>query len=221
MDAVLDNLDVFALGIWRTLVLTFWAGLLALVLGTVLAAMRVGPVPSLRAAATTYVTVLRNTPLTLVLFFTAFGLPILRVTLSDESGMRYRLYAIVGLGCYTAAFVCEVLRSGVNTVPVGQAEAARAIGLGFGGTLRLVVLPQAFRAALPPLGSVIIALAKNTSIASAFNSPELFSALRGLIEARGDAVVALLTATAVAYLAISLGLSGIFRGLERRYPVLG
>jgi len=219
VDAVLANLDVFGIGILRTLYLTFWAGLLALVLGTLLAAMRVGPIGSLRIAATGYVTLVRNTPLTLVLFFTGFGLPILQVTLTPDPGLRFRIFAILGLGCYTAAFVCEVLRSGVNTVPVGQAEAARSIGLGFGGVLGSVILPQAFRAVLAPLGSVFIALAKNTSIASAFNSPELLSAVRNVIEVRGDAVIAILLAGAVAYLAISLGLSGLFRLLEIRYRV--
>lgn len=217
MDAVTSNLPVFGRGILGTIYLFFWGGLLALVLGTVLAAMRVAPIGALRAAGTTYVTVVRNTPLTLVLFFTAFGLPILQVTLTDDITFRYRILSVIGLGFYTAAFVCEVVRSGVNTVPVGQAEAARAIGLPFLGVLRLIVLPQAFRAVLPPLGSVFIALAKNTSIASAFSSPELISAMRNLIEIRGDAVFAILIATGIAYLALSLGLSEIFRLLEHRY----
>ena len=70
---------------------------------------------------------------------------------------------VVALTLYTSAFVCEALRSGVNAVPLGQAEAARAIGLPFGGVMPQVVLPQAFRASVPPLASVQIALLKNTS----------------------------------------------------------
>ena len=220
MVAVLENLPTFGRGVLGTIYLFFWGGLVALVLGTVLAAMRVGPIGAVRTAAAAYVTVVRNTPLTLVLFFTAFGLPILQVTLTSDIGFRYRILSVIGLGCYTASFVAEVIRSGVNTVPVGQAEAARAIGLPFGGVLRLIVLPQAFRAVLPPLGSVFIALAKNTSIASAFSSRELISAMRNLIEIRGDAVFAILVATGIAYLAISLGLSGLFRLLENRYRTI-
>jgi glutamate transport system permease protein len=144
------------------------AGVFALIVGTLLVAMRVSPTPVLRAAGTVYVNVVRNTPLTLVLAFSALGL-------SDTLGLvfsgvpRTNSFWIVslGLGAYTAAFVCEALRSGINTVPTGQAEAARAIGLTFFQTLTLIILPQAFRAVVAPLGSVFIAMIKNTTVATA------------------------------------------------------
>ncbi|PBC71477.1 binding-protein-dependent transport system inner membrane component [Streptomyces sp. TLI_235] len=81
-------------------------------------------------------------------------------------------FAGLALGCYTSAFVCEAFRSGINTVPAGQGEAARSLGLTFSQTLGLVVLPQAYRAVVAPLGSVMIALAKNTAIAGSFSVAE-------------------------------------------------
>ena len=167
MRAVVDNFDVFVDGFWGTIVLTFWSAIGAMIFGTLLAAMRVSPSIALRGAATTYVNVVRNTPLTLVMFFTAFGLPILQITFEASSTMQYRIYAILALTAYTACFVCEAIRSGIQTIPVGQAEAARSIGLTFSQTLRYIVLPQALRTVVPPLGSVLIAMTKNTSSASA------------------------------------------------------
>ncbi|GAA2648770.1 MULTISPECIES: amino acid ABC transporter permease [Nonomuraea] len=155
-------------GFLENIKLSLVAGVFALIVGTLLVAMRVSPTPVLRAAGTVYVNVVRNTPLTLVLAFSALGL-------SDTLGLvfsgvpRTNSFWIVslGLGAYTAAFVCEALRSGINTVPTGQAEAARAIGLTFFQTLTLIILPQAFRAVVAPLGSVFIAMIKNTTVATA------------------------------------------------------
>ena len=136
----------------------------ALILGTVLAAMRLSPVPMLNWIGTTYVNVVRNTPLTLIILFCSFGLAqTLGITLVDPQSLtsiedsNFRL-AVLGLTVYTAAFVCETIRSGVNTVPLGQAEAARSLGLTFSQNLRIILLPQAFRAVIIPLGSVLIAL---------------------------------------------------------------
>ena len=131
--------------------------------------MRVSPIPPLRGLATFYVEVFRNTPLTVVFFFMIFGLPQIDFVVGFFTG------AVLSLGLYTAAFVCEAMRSGINAVSPGQAEAARAIGLTFGQSLREVVLPQAFRTVIPPLGNVFIAMVKNTSIAAGFAVSELSS----------------------------------------------
>ena len=213
MDAVFDNLDVFVRGFTTTVTLTLIAAVGALVLGTLIAAMRVSPVPLLRAAGTTYVQLVRNTPLTVVFFLVVFGLPELNVGLSGFT------YAVLALGVYTAAFVAEAVRSGVNSVAAGQAEASRAIGMTFGQTLRLVVLPQAFANIIPPLASVFIALLKNTSIASAFFVFEGVQSMQQLINANGDATIAILTAAAAAYLALSLVVSAAFGLLERTVAV--
>jgi glutamate transport system permease protein len=144
----------------------------ALILGTLIAAMRISPVASLRAFAAFWVEIARNTPLTLVFIFTAFVLPMLGVR------APYMILAFLALTYYTSPFIAEALRSGINGVPIGQAEAARSIGLGFGQTVSLVVLPQAFRMTVPPLINVFIALTKNTSVAGGFFVVELFATTR-------------------------------------------
>jgi glutamate transport system permease protein len=173
---------------WTTIQLTAFSAIGALILGTLLAAMRLSPVPMLTWIGTTYVNVVRNTPLTLIILFCSFGLSqTLGITLVDSKSLtsiedsNFRL-AVLGFVVYTAAFVCETVRSGVNTVPLGQAEAARSLGLTFAQNLRIVLLPQAFRAVIGPLGSVLIALTKNTTIASAIGVAEAALLMKTMIE---------------------------------------
>ncbi len=200
-------------GFQMTVLLLVVSGILALILGTIIAAMRISPVGSLRVFAATYTEVARNTPLTLVFFFTAFVLPFL--------GLRWAFVplAILALTYYTSPFVAEALRSGINGVPVGQAEAARSIGLGFGQTVSLVVLPQAFRMTIPPLINVFIALTKNTSVAGGFFVIELFAATRALANANGNMVIPILLTTAALYLAITVPLGLLAARLEKRLVV--
>lgn len=212
MDAVLDNLDLFVDGFLTTLRLTVLSGVLALLLGTVLAAMRVAPAPPVRAAGTAYVLLMRNTPLTIVFFFAVFVLP------QVDVGLSFSASAVLALTLYHAAFFGEAVRSGIGAVGVGQAEAARAVGLTFRQTLRHVVLPQAFRTVVPPLINVFIALTKNTSIASAFAVPELLALVTRLPNETGEPIPILL-AVAVCYLVITIP-AGIAAGvLERRVAV--
>lgn len=164
MSQLFSEFDFLAAA-WMTIKLTVLSALASLVIGTVVAMMRLSPVPSLRFLGTSYVNVFRNTPLTLVVFFCLLGLwQTLGISLSDDLPTNAFRFAIIGLSLYHAAFVCEALRSGVNTIPLGQAEAARSIGLTFGQSLREVILPQAFRGAITPLGNTLIALAKNTTV---------------------------------------------------------
>nr|WP_223190365.1 amino acid ABC transporter permease [Streptomyces sp. TRM68416] len=169
---------------WTTVKLTLFSGLGSLVWGTLLAAMRVSPVPLMRGFGTAYVNIVRNIPLTVIIIFTSLGLAdIFGVTMgaSDFKTQGFRL-ATLGLVAYTSAFVCEALRSGINTVPLGQAEAARAIGLTFSQTLRLIILPQAFRSVIGPLANVLIALTKNTTVAAAIGVAEAAYLMKGMIE---------------------------------------
>nr|WP_203614118.1 amino acid ABC transporter permease [Streptomyces sp. SID13726] len=170
---------------WMTVKLTFFSGIGSLIWGTLLAAMRVSPVPLMRGFGTAYVNIVRNIPLTVIIVFTSLGLAdIFRITLGagdDVKVMSFRL-AILGFIAYTAAFVCEAIRSGINTVPLGQAEAARAIGLNFSQTLRLIVLPQAFRSVIGPLANVLIALTKNTTVAAAIGVAEAAYLMKTMIE---------------------------------------
>lgn len=209
MNDVLDNLDVFLRGFRTTVSLTLLAAVGALVLGTLIAAMRVSPVPPLRWAGAAYVRLVRNTPLTVVFFLVVFGLPEVDVRLSF-----YR-FALLALTVYTAAFVAEAVRSGINSVPAGQAEASRAIGMTFSQTLRLVVLPQAFANIVPPLASVFIALLKNTSIASAFFIFEGVQAMNQLINKFGNSVIPIIAAAALGYLVLALLSAFLFGRLER------
>ncbi|KWW99754.1 amino acid ABC transporter permease [Carbonactinospora thermoautotrophica] len=205
-----DNWDIFGRAIATTLALTVLSGVLSLLWGSVLATMRVCPVPALRRAGSAYVNVLRNTPLTLVFLFIVFGLPSLQIDLT------YFQRAVLSLTLYTSAFVCEAIRSGINTVPVGQAEAARSIGMTFWQTLTLVVLPQAFRAVVPPLGSVLIAMTKNTTIAAGFAVTELGS-VRQFLSERGEPAVPTLIWVALIFLAIVLPMAWGLRIVERRW----
>ena len=186
MQAVVDNFDLYLKAFGYTLALFLVSGVLSLVLGTFLVAMRVGPVAVLRWAGTTYVTLVRNTPLVIMFAFFSFAAPTLDIKFNwlDVHIGDYDFTALFGaavasLTLYTSTFVCEALRAGVNAVPLGQAEAARAIGLPFGGVMSQVVLPQAFRAAMPPLASVQIALIKNTSVAAVFGVAEATAQMRG------------------------------------------
>lgn len=169
---------------WMTVKLTVLSGLGSLIWGTLLAAMRVSPVPLMRGFGTAYVNIVRNIPLTVIIIFTSLGLAdVFGVTMgaTDFKVQGFRL-AILGLVGYTAAFVCEAIRSGINTVPLGQAEAARAIGLTFSQTLRLVILPQAFRSVIGPLANVLIALTKNTTVAAAIGVAEAAYLMKEMIE---------------------------------------
>jgi glutamate transport system permease protein len=212
LETLVDNADLFRTGFWTTLQLLVLSGILSVLLGTLLAAMRVSPVPALRRAGGGYVTLLRNTPLTVLFFLVVFGFPPLGIDIS------FFARAVVALSVYTAAFVCEAVRSGINTVHVGQAEAARAIGMRFSQTLRYVILPQAVRSVLPPLASVIIALAKNTTVAAGFSVLEA-GAVRGYLSERGYPVVAGLFWVTIGFLLIVFPLSLAQRRLESRWAV--
>ncbi|MGP4047863.1 amino acid ABC transporter permease [Streptomyces sp. 2A115] len=169
---------------WTTVQLTVLSAVGSLIWGTMLAAMRVGPVPLMRGFGTAYVNIVRNIPLTVIILFSSLGLnQTLGINLGADAfdSINFRL-AVLGFILYTSAFVCEALRSGINTVPVGQAEAARAIGLNFTQVLTLVVLPQAFRSVVGPLANVLIALTKNTTVAAAIGVTEAALLMKEMIE---------------------------------------
>ncbi|GAA3486492.1 MULTISPECIES: amino acid ABC transporter permease [Streptomyces] len=212
MNVLTDNFALYGRGFLGTVELTVYASLLALVLGFAMAACRVSPVGSFRALGTAWVTVLRNTPLTLLFFAVLLGLPRFGLVLP------FQLFAVLALGCYTSAFICEVLRSGINTVPLGQGEAARSLGMTFGQTLSTVVLPQAFRSVIPPVGSTLIALAKNSAIAGAFSVTELLGTYKTLNEL-GYSVIWSFVWIALGYLIVTLTISALFHALEKRWGV--
>ena len=214
MQFLIDNFGLFRDAFLTTLSLSLLAGLLALVLGTLLAALRVSPIPPLRGLATFYVELFRNTPLTVVFFFMIFGLPQIDFVVGFFPG------AVLSVGLYTAAFVAEAVRSGINAVAAGQAEASRAIGLTFGQSLREVVLPQAFRTVIPPLGNVWIAMVKNTSIAAGFSVAELSSLLPRLVNANAGDLLWVLFGVVAGYILITLPSAWVIHRVERRVAIL-
>lgn len=213
-DYLPELVDRLLDGFLVTLRLLGWSGLFAAVIGTVLAAMRVSPIAPLRAFGTSYVNVFRNTPLVVLFLIAVVGLPAVGI-LQGSFFSR----AVAALSVYTAAFVCESLRSGINTVDPGQAEAARSIGMTFGKSLRIVVLPQAFRAVIPPLASVYIALAKNTSVAGAFGVTEATYQLSNLNRDFPDELYLSFLGIALGYIVIVAVISGTANRLERRVAV--
>ncbi|MDT3346185.1 MULTISPECIES: amino acid ABC transporter permease [Microbacterium] len=213
MGVITDNLDLWRDALVGTLILFFGGGALALVLGITVGAMRVSPVPIARAVGTLYVNTIRNTPLTLVFFGFAFALPPLLELRIDPVQL-----GIAALGIYTATYVAETIRSGINTVPVGQAEAARALGLRFGQVMSLVVMPQAFRSVIPPMMSVFIALLKNTTVAAGFSVVNLGS-IRAYLSERGESQMVVILWVMIIFIALVLLLSWLQRRLELRWKV--
>lgn len=214
MNQIFDYPDLWRDALVGTVVLFFAGGAIAIVLGFIVGAMRVSPIPVARAVGTVYVNWIRNTPLTLVLFFFAFAVPLL-VPVPRGS---FLLLAVLGLGLYTATYVAETLRSGINTVPVGQAEAARALGMTFGQVMTLVVLPQAARSVIPPMMSVLIALLKNTTVASGFSVLNLGSIRANMSENGENQMVTILLVMAI-FVALVLLLAWLQRVLENRWRV--
>ncbi|GEL18993.1 amino acid ABC transporter permease [Pseudonocardia asaccharolytica] len=211
MGVILEQFPLYVQGFLQTLRICVFAAIGSLVLGTLLAGFRVSPLAPLRAVGSGWVTVFRNTPLAVVLFAVAFGLPEVGVNGS------YFWFGVTGLTMYTSAFVCEAVRSGINSVAPGQAEAARAVGLTFSQTLSLVVLPQALRTVVPPLGSVIIAMIKNSAIVGAFGvGGDLYSVGLQLTSAQGYAAVGVLTGVLLGYLVLTIPAGIALAAIERR-----
>jgi glutamate transport system permease protein len=233
VSVLVDHFDVFASGLWLTFQLCLLSAVGALLLGTIGAVMRISPIPPMRWVGTAYVTVFRNCPLTIVFFFAAFGLPALGsnadflkipglTAIFSRLGVDipYFRFAIIALSVYTGAFVCEAIRSGINAVPAGQAEAARAIGLTFTQNLRFVVLPQAWKAAIVPLGSVIIAMIKNSALAGFFGLVgDLSNSGVNLTSALGEPIIPVFIGVSIGYLIMTVPLGILLDRVEHRRAV--
>ena len=181
--------------------LTLWSALFSLILGVILVVMRISPISSLRAVAGAYVELFKNLPLTIIMVFMVLGAYAqLKLSFSDTFTTNFFWLAVTGLSLYTAAFVCESLRSGINTVPIGQAEAARALGLGFMQSATEIILPQAFRGSVAPLGNTLIALLKNSTVAAAASvATETSSLMSEMIEFRPDVIIQIFLIFALGY----------------------
>ena len=219
MGNVLSNYDVLG-AFWVTILLSVFGTIGSLLLGTIVAVLRLSPVRIFQWMGTWYVNTFRNTPLTLLLVASVLGITyILGINLDPSSikGNAFR-WAVVMLSVYHGAFICEALRSGVNTVPAGQAEAARSIGLTFGQSMRYVLLPQAYRGAVAPIGSTIIALIKNTTVAVVIGVAEAANLMSVVIENEGSSIGVFLV-FAIGFVIITLPLGLFFTNLSRRLAV--
>ncbi len=219
MGDILREYDILG-AFWVTIQLSVLSAIGALVLGTFMAVLRVSPVAVLRLIGTSYVNVVRNTPLTLLMVASVLGISfILGVTLSDDLSRNAYWWAVIMLAIYHAAFVCEALRSGVNTIPAGQAEAARSIGLTFAQSLREVLLPQAFRGAIAPLGSTLIALIKNTTVAAVILGTAEAAGLLAEITENEGASLPTFFLFALGFVILTLPLGILFTNLSQRLAV--
>jgi glutamate transport system permease protein len=213
MQDVFNQFDLVLKAFWLTIQLFLLSGVCSLLLGVLLAGMRVGPVSVLRGAAAVYVTVIRNTPLLMIFIFVFVAAPRLDVNFD------FLTKGVIALAIYTSAFVCEAIRSGINSVPLGQAEAARSIGLTFIGSMREVILPQALRATMPPLASVLIALLKNTSVGAAFGLLEATARMRFFTNNNADDRMLIFLTFAAGYVVLVEMLSFGASRLERKWRV--
>lgn len=214
MDVLVDNASLILEGFWKTLQLTVVSGAYALVIGVLVAIARVSPVGILRGFGTVYVTLFRNTPLLILIIIAYYGMP--------DIGINPGFFPLItiAMGIYTSTFIAEALRSGINGVPVGQAEAARAIGMPFGMTMTQVVLPQAGRLIVPPVASVFIALVKNTSLAAAFGIAEATFRMKGLLNDHATDKWWIFLGIAVGYIVIVEVISLVAYLIERRWKVV-
>jgi len=195
--------------------LTLWSALFSLILGVILVVMRISPISSLRAVAGAYVELFKNLPLTIIMVFMVLG-----AYFSDTFTTNFFWLAVTGLSLYTAAFVCESLRSGINTVPIGQAEAARALGLGFMQSATEIILPQAFRGSVAPLGNTLIALLKNSTVAAAASvATETSSLMSEMIEFRPDVIIQIFLIFALGYVILIIPIGMLTTYLSNKLAV--
>ena len=201
--------------------LTLWSTLFSTILGVILVMMRISPIPSLRTVAGIYVELFKNLPLTIIMVFMVLGAYAqLKLTFSDTFSTNFFWLAVTGLSLYTAAFVCESLRSGINTVPLGQAEAARALGLNFTQAAVQIILPQTFRDSVAPLGNTFIALLKNSTVAAAASvATETSTMMSEMIEYHADQIVLIFLIFAFGYVILIIPIGMLTTYLSNKLAV--
>jgi His/Glu/Gln/Arg/opine family amino acid ABC transporter permease subunit len=213
-DVLTEHWSEFSSGFWVTVRLVVISFGIAMVVGTLVAALRIAPVKWLQRVGGVYVEVFRNIPLLVLLFISFAGL--------RRGGVDVSAWVAgtASLGLYTAAYVAEALRSGVFSVGKGQIEASLSLGFGYPETLRRIVLPQAFRTVISPLGSLTIAMIKNSAIigVSLLALPDLLKQAR-IVQARTFQTDETFFWAAVGYLLLTGTVTLAIRGLERRYAI--
>lgn len=212
MKVVLDNLPALRDGLLETLGLTLVGFLLGGVIGTVIAVFRVSPLRPLRALGAAYVALMVNSPLVFLVYVAFYGIPKLGVLVNE-----FRTAAIA-IALYLGGYIAEALRAGMNTVPNGQAEAARSIGLTFGQTLRHVVLPQALRSSVGPLAVLLNATYRNVAVAGIIGVIEFVKAGRDAGEMTAQ-VFPFFIAQFLVFLVLGLGTGAAAQWIDHRVAV--
>ena len=205
-----QNWQLLLSGLRITVEVSACALVLAFALGTAIATLRVAPNRILRTIGTAYVEFIRNVPLLVQIFFFYFGLP--------SIGIRFSAFecGFLGLGIYTAAFIAETIRGGILSVHRGQMEAALASGMSHAKAMRLVILPQAFRAVIPPLGNQALNLIKNSALVSTIAVYDILHTADS-IGAQTFAYSTVYTGAALLYLCLTLPSAYVVNQLERRF----
>ncbi len=213
LELLTDNFDELASGFWVTVRLVGASFAVAVVVGTLVAALRIAPSKWLQRLGGVYVETFRNVPLLILLFISFSGL--------RRAGVPIGAWVagVAALGLYTAAYVGEVLRSGVFAVSRGQIEASLSLGFNFPQTLRRIVLPQAVRTVIPPLASITIAMIKNSAIVGAALAINDLTKEARIINSRTFQTDAAFFWAAVGYLLLTVAATIAFRQLERRYAI--
>jgi putative glutamine transport system permease protein len=211
--------QLYFTGLWLTIQISILGLIGAMTLGTIVALFRVGPIVPLRWIGAAYVEFFRNTPLVVHLFFLFLGLPALGIRFSNDAFESNFRAAFVGMALYHGAYVAEIVRGGLIGVDKGQIEAARALGLSYLRMLWNVQLPQTFRAVIPPLANIAIALVKNTSLASTIGVAELLYAAE-IVESRTFRAEEAFIAATLLYLLLTIPLGFLANVLERRLVVV-
>ncbi|GGH59889.1 amino acid ABC transporter permease [Rothia aerolata] len=219
LSTLFSTYNVFE-AFWANVQLTFWAAIGSFVIGAILALMRISPVPSLQFIGAAYVNLIRNTPLTILMTMAILGVwTQFQLQLVSDFEANFFIYAAIVLSIYHASFVCEAIRSGVNTVPVGQAEAARAIGLGFFPAARHIIFPQALRGSITPLGNTLIALAKNTTVATVASVAEASGMMKSMIEFNSDLIFLIFAVFAMGFVIIVVPIGILTTWASRKLAV--
>ena len=212
---IIDALPALLKGAALTLQLTAVSTLFGSIGGVALGTARLSKNLPLRLLSRAYIDFFRGTPLLVQLFIIYFGIPALVQSAGIEFSLGKWTAAIIGLSLNSAAYLAEIVRAGIQSIEVGQREAAESLGLSPAQTMRDVIFPQAIRRMIPPLGNEFIILLKDTSLVAVIGSQELFQTGR-LIVARNFRAFEIFLAIALIYLLLTVLASQIFSWLERK-----
>ncbi|MGH3729175.1 MAG: amino acid ABC transporter permease [Micromonosporaceae bacterium] len=212
MRALLEHGDLILAALGTTLLIAVVSSVGALVVGVLVTVTRISPIRVLRTAAFLYVQYFLNVPLLALLLLAVFALP--------DAGLIMPLgtSVVIVLVVYQGAYVAEAVRSGVNTVAPGEIEAARALGMRFSQVIRAVVVPQALRAVVQPLGNVLIALLMNTALAATVGVVELTSAANN-VNTKAAQPITIYVAVGLLYMTMALGIGVLTGRLEKKVAV--